>query len=98
MACSVSEDVFGVPDQRLGEEVGAFIVLKPIQSATAEEIQSFCRGQISHQKVPRYIRFVPEFPMTPIIQPTRCNCMGVKRIGRIGPISKIGNGYPADTA
>ena len=66
-----SAQVFGVPDQRLGEEVGAFIVLKPNQSATAEEIQSFCRGQISHQKVPRYIRFVPEFPMTATGKPQK---------------------------
>ena len=63
--------VFGVPDQRLGEEVCAFIVLKPGQSATAEEIQSFCRGQIAHHKVPRYIRFVAEFPMTATGKPQK---------------------------
>jgi fatty-acyl-CoA synthase len=66
-----SVQVFGVPDHRLGEEVCAFIVLKPNQSATAEEIQSFCRGQISHHKVPRYIRFVPEFPMTATGKPQK---------------------------
>ena len=66
-----SAQVFGVPDHRLGEEVCAFIVLKPNQSATAEEIQSFCRGQISHHKVPRYIRFVPEFPMTATGKPQK---------------------------
>jgi fatty-acyl-CoA synthase len=66
-----SAQVFGVPDHRLGEEVCAFIVLKPSQSATAEEIQSFCRSQISHHKVPRYIRFVPEFPMTATGKPQK---------------------------
>ena len=56
--------VFGVPDQRLGEEVCAFVVLKPGQTATAEEIRSFCQGEISHFKIPRHIRLVAEFPMT----------------------------------
>ncbi len=63
--------VFGVPDHRLGEEVCAFIVLKANQSATAEEIQSFCRGQISHHKVPRYVRFVAEFPLTATGKPQK---------------------------
>jgi len=66
-----SVQVFGVPDHRLGEEVCAFIVLRANQSATAEEIQSFCRGQISHHKVPRYVRFVPEFPMTATGKPQK---------------------------
>jgi fatty-acyl-CoA synthase len=66
-----SAQVFGVPDHRLGEEVCAFIVLKANQTATAEEIQSFCRGQISHHKVPRHIRFVPEFPMTATGKPQK---------------------------
>ncbi len=63
--------VFGVPDPRLGEEGCAFIVLKDGQSATEEEIRTFCQGQISHYKVPRYIRFVPEFPMTATGKPQK---------------------------
>jgi fatty-acyl-CoA synthase len=63
--------VFGVPDHRLGEEACAFIVLKDGQSATEEEIRTFCQGQISHHKVPRYIRFVPEFPMTATGKPQK---------------------------
>jgi fatty-acyl-CoA synthase len=63
--------VFGVPDQRLGEEACAFIMLKPDQFATAEEIQSFCQGQISHHMVPRYIRFVLEFPMSATGRPQK---------------------------
>jgi len=63
--------VFGVPDHRLGEETCAFIVLKDGQSATEEEIRIFCQGQISHYKVPRYIRLVPEFPMTATGKPQK---------------------------
>ena len=55
---------FGVPDPRLGEEVCVWIVLRPGTSATEAEIREFCRGQIAHYKVPRYVRFVPELPMT----------------------------------
>jgi fatty-acyl-CoA synthase len=56
--------VFGVPDAKLGEEVCAWIVLMPGAAATDEEIRSYCQGRIAHYKVPRYIRFVPEFPAT----------------------------------
>lgn len=56
--------VFGVPDAKYGEEVCAWIVLKPGQTATENDIRDFCRDQIAHYKVPRYIRFVQEMPMT----------------------------------
>ena len=56
--------VFGVPDAKYGEEVCAWIVLKSGESATAEEILEFCRGQIAHYKIPRHIRFVESFPVT----------------------------------
>ncbi|MBZ9737293.1 MULTISPECIES: AMP-binding protein [unclassified Mesorhizobium] len=56
--------VFGIPDDKYGEELCAWIVLKPDQIATAEEIKAFCAGQIAHYKVPRYIRFRAELPMT----------------------------------
>jgi fatty-acyl-CoA synthase len=56
--------VCGVPDAKFGEEVCAWIQLKPGTSSTAEEIREFCQNQIAHYKVPRYIRFVTEFPMT----------------------------------
>ena len=55
---------FGVPDAQWGEELCVWIKLKPGTTATAEEIQSFCRGQITHFKIPRHIRFVDEYPMT----------------------------------
>ncbi|HQS17850.1 AMP-binding protein [Reyranella sp.] len=56
--------VIGVPDLRYGEAVCAWIKLHAGQTATDEEIRTFCQGQIAHYKIPRYIEFVPEFPMT----------------------------------
>jgi fatty-acyl-CoA synthase len=56
--------VVGVPDAKYGEELCAWIVLKPGQTTTDVELREFCKGQIAHYKVPRYMRFVSEFPMT----------------------------------
>lgn len=56
--------VFGIPDTKYGEELCAWIVLKPNQIATEQEIRNFCTGQIAHYKIPRYIRFRTELPMT----------------------------------
>ncbi|HJV07526.1 MAG TPA: AMP-binding protein [Chromobacteriaceae bacterium] len=56
--------VIGVPDERLGEELCAWIKLRDGVTATAEEIRGFCQGQIAHYKIPRYIEFVDSFPMT----------------------------------
>ena len=56
--------VVGVPDEKYGEELCAWIVLAEGQSASDQEIRDFCDGQISRHKIPRHIRFVDEFPMT----------------------------------
>jgi fatty-acyl-CoA synthase len=56
--------VFGVPDARYGEELCAWLVLKPGAAAVEEEIRAFCQGRIAHYKVPRHLRFVTEFPVT----------------------------------
>ncbi len=56
--------VVGVPDAKYGEELCAWICLMKGETATEEEIRAFCQGQIAHQKIPRYVRFVDEFPMT----------------------------------
>jgi fatty-acyl-CoA synthase len=56
--------VFGVPDAKYGEELCAWIITRPGQSCTDDEIRDFCREQIAHYKVPRYIRFVDELPVT----------------------------------
>ena len=56
--------VIGVPDAKYGEELMAWVKLKEGQTATPEELQEFCRGQIATYKIPRYWKFVGEFPMT----------------------------------
>jgi fatty-acyl-CoA synthase len=57
-------EVIGVPDAKFGEEICAWVKLAEGASATAEEIREFCRDKIAHFKIPRYILFVDEFPMT----------------------------------
>jgi len=56
--------VFGVPDAKYGEELCTWIVLKEGETCDEDEIRAFCKDQIAHYKVPRYIRFVTELPMT----------------------------------
>jgi len=57
-------EVAGVPSPKYGEQVGAFIKIKDGKSLTEEEVADFCRGQIARFKIPKYIFFVNEFPMT----------------------------------
>jgi len=56
--------VFGVPDERYGEEVMAWVQLREGEKATEQELREFCKGQIAHFKIPRFIWFVDEMPMT----------------------------------
>jgi fatty-acyl-CoA synthase len=56
--------VFGVPDAKYGEEICAWVKLREGEEMTAEEVVAFCRGEIAHYKVPRYVKFVEAFPMT----------------------------------
>ena len=56
--------VIGVPDERYGEEVMAWVLPRPDTSVDPEEIREFCRGRIAHYKVPRYVKLTDEFPMT----------------------------------
>ncbi|NMG27307.1 AMP-binding protein [Aromatoleum evansii] len=56
--------VVGVPDQKYGEELCAWVIVREGQTLTEAEVRDFCQGQIAHYKVPRYIRFVDSFPMT----------------------------------
>jgi fatty-acyl-CoA synthase len=57
-------EVVGVPDEKFGEEIAACIKLAEGEQATVDEIRDFCRGELSHFKIPRYVLFVGEFPMT----------------------------------
>jgi fatty-acyl-CoA synthase len=57
--------VVGVPDARYGEELCAWVKLKPGAGALSpEDVRGFCQGQIAHYKIPRYVKFVDAFPMT----------------------------------
>ena len=56
--------VIGVPDEKYGEEIMAWVKLREGEAATAEEIRDYCRGKIAHFKIPRYVKFVDAFPMT----------------------------------
>jgi fatty-acyl-CoA synthase len=56
--------VVGIPDEKYGEELCAWIILREGQKVSEQDVRAFCDGQIAHYKIPRYIRFVEEFPMT----------------------------------
>ena len=56
--------VFGVPDEKMGEEVCAWIQLNPGHQLSADDVKAFCQDKITHFKIPRYIDFVDEYPMT----------------------------------
>jgi fatty-acyl-CoA synthase len=56
--------VFGVPDEKYGETVAAWIQLREGAALDEDQVREFCSGQIAHYKIPRHIRFVSEFPMT----------------------------------
>jgi fatty-acyl-CoA synthase len=56
--------VIGVPDEKYGEELMAWIKLSEGATLTSDEVKDFCRGKIAHYKVPRYVKFVDDFPMT----------------------------------
>jgi len=56
--------VIGVPDARFGEELCAWVKLRPGRTLTLEELREFAAGKIAHYKIPRYLRISSEFPMT----------------------------------
>ena len=56
--------IFGVPDERFGEELCAWIKPRAGETMSEDDVRAYCRDQIAHYKIPRYIRFVEEFPMT----------------------------------
>ena len=62
---AISEvQVIGIPDRKYGEQVMAWIKLKPGATSSTEAIREFCKGRIAHFKVPRYVKFVEAFPTT----------------------------------
>ena len=56
--------VVGVPNEKYGEQVMAWVIFMPGEAATADELSDYCRGKIAHYKVPRYWRITDHFPMT----------------------------------
>ena len=57
--------VIGVPDEKYGEEVMAWIRMRgDTAGLTVDDVREFCRGRLAHYKVPRYVKVVDEFPMT----------------------------------
>jgi fatty-acyl-CoA synthase len=82
--------VIGVPDEKFGEEIMAWVKLREGQTATADEIRDYCRGQIAHYKIPRYVRFVDAFPMTVtgkvqkyLMREESVRALGLERAGAI---------------
>jgi fatty-acyl-CoA synthase len=75
--------VVGLPDACRGEEVSAWIRLKPGATLTEEEVKEFCRGRIAHYKVPRYVVFVDEYPTTVTgkVQKFKLRERGIERFG-----------------
>jgi fatty-acyl-CoA synthase len=61
----VDAQVIGVPDERYGEELMAWVRLREgVSDLTAEQVREFATGKLAHYKIPRYVRVVDEFPMT----------------------------------
>jgi fatty-acyl-CoA synthase len=56
--------VIGVPDERYGEELMAWVIPRAGAALTEQDVREFCRGTIAHFKIPRYVKFVDGFPMT----------------------------------
>jgi fatty-acyl-CoA synthase len=75
--------VVGVPDERYGEQLCAWIIRHDGATITEEEVREFCRGQIAHYKVPHYVIFVEEFPMTITgkIQKYKIREQSIERLG-----------------
>jgi fatty-acyl-CoA synthase len=79
-------EVVGVPSKKYGEQVGAFIKLKAGQELTEEAVQEFCRGKIARYKIPQFIFFVNEFPMTASgkIQKYKLRDLSLELLGNLG--------------
>jgi fatty-acyl-CoA synthase len=78
-----SAQVIGVPDERMGEELMAWVIVREGEELSEDELREFCRARIAHFKVPRYVKFVQEFPMTVTgkIQKFRMREMAIEELG-----------------
>lgn len=80
--------VFGVPDEKFGEEIAAWIRLHEGETMEEDEVRVFCKGEIAYYKIPRYIRFVDDFPMTVTgkIQKFEMRKVMVKELGDLASV------------
>jgi fatty-acyl-CoA synthase len=80
--------VVGVPDEKYGEEVLASIILKETEKITAQDIRTYCRGNIARHKIPQYVQFVSSYPMTASgkIQKFKLREDAMKKLEAIGEI------------
>ncbi len=82
--------VIGVPDEKYGEELMAWVMVEKGETMTGEEVREFCRGKIAHYKIPRYVKFVTEFPMniSGKIQKYKMREISIRELG-LENVSKI---------
>jgi fatty-acyl-CoA synthase len=75
--------VIGVPDEKYGEELCAWVIARPDASLDADAVRAYCRGRLAHFKVPRYVIFADEFPMTVTgkVQKFKMREASVERLG-----------------
>ncbi|MCL1814207.1 MAG: AMP-binding protein [Treponema sp.] len=78
--------IVGISSKRYGEEVGAFIIPRPDTAMNEEDVRDYCRGQISRYKIPKYVFFVKEFPLTSSgkIQKYLLREQGLKKVEELG--------------
>jgi fatty-acyl-CoA synthase len=78
-----SAQVIGVPDERMGEELMAWVQVHDGAEVTEDDLRAFCRERLAHYKVPRYVKFVDEFPMTVTgkIQKFRMRQLAIEELG-----------------
>jgi fatty-acyl-CoA synthase len=84
----VDVQVVGVPDPRYGDELMAWVVLRPgVNNLTRDDLRTFCRGRLAHHKVPRYVHVVDGFPMTASGKPRKVEMreIGIKMLGLAEP-------------
>ncbi len=79
--------VFGIPDADVGEEVAAWIKLEGGTTLTSEEVMQYCEGKLPKSHLPKYIRFVREFPMTPLgkVQKFKMRELMIEELALKGP-------------
>jgi fatty-acyl-CoA synthase len=81
--------VIGIPSEKYGEEVGAFIILKPGKLMSEKDIMDYCKGRISFYKIPKYIFFTDSFPLSPVgkVQKFKLSELGLKKVREMNVVT-----------